>query len=215
MNSYDRDKYAEEWNEKLHDVELEGDRLAKGFYSTPDYYYVGWEISRHGMLILDFQGTIIAANPYFCEKLDYNAPELIGKKVETLCVKDDDLYRSDTINILTLLKGGNQQIADQCELSTKDHTLHRCKWVANRIPTDLNKIFSFSVVHVYFLGEAHYNKLIEEIDKARAKEAKENNIWFKIFDSIWSKVILVLIVILTALGGSLPDLVRALIEKLN
>lgn len=209
MQTYNHEQLKHDWSEELEKIPDLKDKIARNMYSTRDYYYTGWEIVRHGMLILDFKGNIIDANPYFCEKIDYQRTELIGKNINDFCVRAEDLHGSDSINILTLLQSVNQQATNQCEVTSKENKLFRCRWVANRIPADLTYPFSHSIVHVYFLGEMSYNKLINQVEKI---EKKESNILYKILDSVWTKFAIILIIILTALGGTLPEILKHIIS---
>lgn len=209
MQTYNYEQLKSKWSEELDKIPDIKDKITRNMYSTRDYYYAGWEIVRHGKLILDFKGNIIDANPYFCEKIDYQRSELIGKNINDFCVCAADLHRSDSINILTLLQSVNQQATSQCDVTTKESKLFRCRWVANRIPADLTYPFSHSVVHVYFLGETDYNKLITQVEKI---EKKESNILYKILDSVWTKFAIILTIILTALGGTLPEILKHVIS---
>ena len=166
-------------------------------------------MARHGLLILDYRGLIIDVNPYFCEKIGYSREELLGKNINDFCVKAEDLHASDSINILTLLQSINQQSTNQCELKTKETKLFHVRWVTTRIPASLSNPFSHSLVHVYFLNETNYSKIIDEINKIKKKES---NILWKILDSLWAKCLIFLIIILTAIGGSLPDIVSKIIS---
>lgn len=206
MNSYSYDEEKDKWKAELVATK---DRIAKRIYSTKDYYYCCWKMARHGLLILDYRGLIIDVNPYFCEKIGYSREELLGKNINDFYVKAEDLHASDSINILTLLQSINQQSTNQCELKTKETKLFRVRWVATRIPTSLSSPFSHSLVCVYFLNEANYSKIIDEINKIKKKES---NILWKILDSLWAKCLIFLIIILTAIGGSLPDIVSKIIS---
>lgn len=206
MNSYSYDKEKDKWEAELVATK---DRIAKRIYSTKDYYYCCWKMAGHGLLILDYRGLIIDVNPYFCEKIGYSREELLGKNINDFCVKTEDLYASDSINILTLLQSINQQSTNQCELKTKETKLFRVRWVATRIPASLSNPFSHSLVYVYFLSETNYSKIIDEINKIKKKES---NILWKILDSLWAKCLIFLIIILTAIGGSLPDIVSKIIS---
>lgn len=206
MNSYGYDEEKDKWEAEL---VVTKDRIAKRIYSTKDYYYCCWKMARHGLLILDYRGLIIDVNPYFCEKIGYSREELLGKNINDFCVKTEDLHASDSINILTLLQSINQQSTNQCELKTKETKLFRVRWVATRIPASLSNPFSHSLVHVYFLNETNYSKIIDEINKIKKKES---NILWKILDSLWAKCLIFLIIILTAIGGSLPDIVSKIIS---
>lgn len=206
MNSYGYDEEKDKWEAEL---VASKDRIAKRMYSTKDYYYCCWKMARHGLLILDYQGLIIDVNPYFCEKIGYSREELLGKNINDFCVKAEDLHAFDSINILTLLQSINQQSTNQCELKTKETKLFRVRWVATRIPASLSNPFSHSLVYVYFLNETNYSKIIDEINKIKKKES---NILWKILDSLWAKCLIFLIIILTAIGGSLPDIVSKIIS---
>lgn len=206
MNSYGYDEEKDKWEAELVATK---DRIAKRIYSTKDYYYCCWKIARHGLLILDYRGLIIDVNPYFCEKIGYSREELLGKNINDFCVKAEDLHAFDSINILTLLQSINQQSTNQCELKTKETKLFRVRWVATRIPASLSSSFSHSLVCVYFLSETNYSKIIDEINKIKKKES---NILWKILDSLWAKCLIFLIIILTAIGGSLPDIVSKIIS---
>lgn len=206
MNSYGYDEEKDKWEAELVATK---DRIAKRIYSTKDYYYCCWKMARHGLLILDYQGLIIDVNPYFCEKIGYSREELLGKNINDFCVKAEDLHAPDSINILTLLQSINQQSTNQCELKTKETKLFRVRWVATRIPASLSNPFSHSLVCVYFLSETNYSKIIDEINKIKKKES---NILWKILDSLWAKCLIFLIIILTAIGGSLPDIVSKIIS---
>lgn len=59
------------------------------------------------------------------------------------------------------------------------------------------------------LNETNYSKIIDEINKIKKKES---NILWKILDSLWAKCLIFLIIILTAIGGSLPDIVSKIIS---
>lgn len=210
LNSfYNHDEFNKKWLTDIEKTENAAEKLSKKIYSTEDYYNTGWHMVRHGILILDFRGNIIEANPFFCEKIGYQHDELIGKNVNEFCVKADDLYASDSINILTLLQSINQQATNQCEVNSKDQKLLRCRWVANRIPSDLKYPFSHSIVHVYFLAESSYKRIIESVNKM---EKKESNKLYNLLDSVWTKSAVILLLILTALNGSLPDLVLKIID---
>lgn len=206
MNNYSYDEEKDKWEAELVATK---DRIAKRIYSTKDYYYCCWKMARHGLLILDYRGLIIDVNPYFCEKIGYSREELLGKNINDFYVKAEDLHASDSINILTLLQSINQQSTNQCELKTKETKLFRVRWVATRIPTSLSSPFSHSLVCVYFLSETNYSKIIDEINKIKKKES---NILWKILDSLWAKCLIFLIIILTAIGGSLPDIVSKIIS---
>lgn len=206
MNSYGYDEEKDKWEVELVTTK---DRIAKRIYSTKDYYYCCWKIAKHGLLILDYQGLIIDVNPYFCEKIGYSREELLGKNINDFCVKAENLHASDSINILTLLQSINQQSTNQCELKTKETKLFRVRWIATRIPASLSNPFSHSLVHVYFLNETNYSKIIDEINKIKKKES---SILWKILDSLWTKCLIFLIIILTAIGGSLPDIVSKIIS---
>lgn len=206
MNSYGYDEEKDKWEAELVATK---DRIPKRIYSTKDYYYCCWKMARHGLLILDYRGLIIDVNPYFCEKIGYSREELLGKNINDFCVKAEDLHTSDSINILTLLQSINQQSINQCELKTKETKLFHVRWVATRIPASLSNPFSHSLVHVYFLNETNYSKIIDEINKIKKKES---NILWKILDSLWAKCLIFLIIILTAIGGSLPDIVSKIIS---
>lgn len=206
MNSYGYDEEKDKWEAELVATK---DRIAKRIYSTKDYYYCCWKMARHGLLILDYQGLIIDVNPYFCEKIGYSREELLGKNINDFCVKAEDLHAFDSINILTLLQSINQQSTNQCELKTKETKLFHVRWVATRIPASLSNPFSHSLVHVYFLNETNYSKIIDEINKIKKKES---NILWKILNSLWAKCLIFLIIILTAIGGSLPDIVSKIIS---
>lgn len=206
MNSYGYDEEKDKWEAELVATK---DRIAKRIYSTKDYYYCCWKMARHGLLILDYRGLIIDVNPYFCEKIGYSREELLGKNINDFCVKAEDLHAYASINILTLLQSINQQSTNQCELKTKETKLFRVRWVATRIPASLSNPFSHSLVHVYFLNETNYSKIIDEINKIKKKES---NILWKILDSLWAKCLIFLIIILTAIGGSLPDIVSKIIS---
>lgn len=206
MNSYSYDEEKDKWEAELVATK---DRIARRIYSTKDYYYCCWKMARHGLLILDYRGLIIDVNPYFCEKIGYSREELLGKNINDFCVKTEDLHASDSINILTLLQSINQQSTNQCELKTKETKLFRVRWVATRIPASLSNPFSHSLVCVYFLSETNYSKIIDEINKIKKKES--NTLW-KILDSLWAKCLIFLIIILTAIGGSLPDIVSKIIS---
>lgn len=206
MNSY---SYNEEKNKWEAELVATKDHIARRIYSTKDYYYCCWKMARHGLLILDYRGLIIDVNPYFCEKIGYSREELLEKNINDFCVKTEDLHASDSINILTLLQSINQQSTNQCELKTKETKLFRVRWVATRIPASLSSPFSHSLVCVYFLSETNYSKIIDEINKIKKKES---NILWKILDSLWAKCLIFLIIILTAIGGSLPDIVSKIIS---
>lgn len=208
MNSYGYDEEKDKWEAELVTTK---DRIAKRIYSTKDYYYCCWKMAKHGLLILDYRGLIIDVNPYFCEKIGYSREELLGKNINDFCVKAENLHASDSdsINILTLLQSINQQSANQCELKTKETKLFRVRWIATRIPASLSNPFSHSLVHVYFLNETNYSKIIDEINKIKKKES---SILWKILDSLWAKCLIFLIIILTAIGGSLPDIVSKIIS---
>ena len=208
MNSYSYNEEKDKWEAELVATK---DRIARRIYSTKDYYYCCWKIARHGLLILDYQGLIIDINPYFCEKIGYSREELLGKNINDFCAKTEDLHASasDSINILTLLQSINQQSTNQCELKTKETKLFHVRWVATRIPASLSSPFSHSLVCVYFLSETNYSKIIDEINKIKKKES---NILWKILDSLWAKCLIFLIIILTAIGGSLPDIVSKIIS---
>lgn len=208
MNSYSYDEEKDKWEAVLVATK---DRIARRIYSTKDYYYCCWKMARHGLLILDYQGLIMDVNPYFCEKIGYSREELLGKNINDFCVKAEDLHASDSINILTLLQSINQQSTNQCELKTKETEtkLFHVRWVATRIPASLSSPFSHSLVCVYFLSETNYSKIIDEINKIKKKES---NILWKILDSLWAKCLIFLIIILTAIGGSLPDIVSKIIS---
>lgn len=206
MNSYGYDEEKDKWEAELVATK---DRIAKRIYSTKDYYYCCWKMARHGLLALDYRGLIIDVNPYFCEKIGYSREELLGKNINDFCVKAEDLHASDSINILTLLQSINQQSTNQCELKTKETKLFRVRWVATRIPASLSNPFSHSLVHVYFLNETNYSKIIDEINKIKKKES---NILWKILDSLWAKCLIFLIIILTAIGGSLPNIISKIIS---
>lgn len=207
MNSYSYNEEKDKWEAELVATK---DRIARRIYSTKDYYYCCWKMTRHGLLILDYQGLIIDVNPYFCEKIGYSREELLGKNINDFCVnKAEDLHASDSINILTLLQSINQQSTNQCELKTKETKLFHVRWVATRIPASLSSPFSHSLIYVYFLSETNYSKIIDEINKIKKKES---NILWKIVDSLWAKCLIFLIIILTAIGGSLPDIVSKIIS---
>lgn len=206
MNSYSYDEEKDKWEVELVATK---DRIVRRIYSTKDYYYCCWKMARHGLLILDYRGLIIDVNPYFCEKIGYSREELLGKNINDFYVKAEDLHASDSINILTLLQSINQQSTNQCELKTKETKLFHVRWVATRIPTSLSSPFSHSLVCVYFLSETNYSKIIDEINKIKKKES---NILWKILDSLWAKCLIFLIIILTAIGGSLPDIVSKIIS---
>lgn len=206
MNSYGYDEEKDKWEAELVAIK---DRIAKRIYSTKDYYYCCWKMAKHGLLILDYQGLIIDVNPYFCEKIGYSREELLGKNINDFCVKVENLHDSDSINILTLLQSINQQSTNQCELKTKETKLFRVRWIATRIPASLSNPFSHSLVHIYFLSETNYSKIIDEINKIKKKES---SILWKVLDSLWAKCLIFLIIILTAIGGSLPDIVSKIIS---
>lgn len=209
MKLYNYEEFNAKWEKEISKTKNPHELIAKKIYSTEDYYNTGWRMVRHGVLVLDFKGNIIAANPFFIEKIGYLPDEIIGKNISEFCVKADDLYASDSINILTLLQSVNQQATNQCEINTKDQKLFRCRWVANRIPSDLNFPFAHSIVHVYFLGESSYRKILDSIDKINKKESSK---LYKILDSVEAKVAVILIIVLTALNGGLTSLVSQLIN---
>lgn len=206
MNSYSYNEEKDKWEAELVATK---DCIARRIYSTKDYYYCCWGMARHGLLILDYRGLIIDVNPYFCEKIGYSREELLGKNINDFCVKAEDLHASDSINILTLLQSINQQSTNQCELKTKETKLFHVRWVATRIPASLSNPFSHSLVCVYFLSKTNYSKIIDEINKIKKKES---NILWKILDSLWAKCLIFLIIILTAIGGNLPDIVSKIIS---
>lgn len=133
---------------------------------------------------------------------------IIGKNINDFCVKAEDLHASDSINILTLLQSINQQSTNQCELKTKETKLFHARWVATRIPASLSSPFSHSLVCVYFLSETNYSKIIDEINKIKRK----NRISLEDTRFSLGKMLNFLIIILTAIGGSLPDIVSKIIS---
>ena len=209
MNGYSYNEEKDKWEAELIATKDRDDRIARRIYSTKDYYYCCWKMARHGLLVLDYRGLIMDINPYFCEKIGYSKEELLGKNINDFCVRAEDLHASDSINILTLLQSINQQTTNQCELRNKETRLFRVRWVANRIPASLASPFSHSLVCVYFLGESSYNQIVDEFNKLKKKES---NILWKILDSLWAKATILIIVILSALSGNLPDLINKVIS---
>lgn len=209
MELYDYEAQCKDWKDEIVGTEEIGEKLSKRMYTTEDYYNTGWRMVRHGILILDFKGNIISANPYFCEKIGYTYEEMTGKNVNEFCVKADDLYASDSINIFTLLQSINQQTTNQCEVNTKDQKLYRVRWVANRIPSDLNFPFAHSIVHVYFLAESSYTKLTDAAAKMAKKETDKLEI---ILNSKIVRIGVILVIILSALNGSLSGILTKFLD---
>lgn len=212
MRNYPFTQNRDDWAKETETILDSQENFSKLLYSTYDYWQACWNFCRHGLLIIDFTGKIIDVNPYFCEKLNYQHNELIGKNIQHLAMRSDDLVGSDAINTITLFQENMQQSMNRCDIKTKDHSLYRCRWVANRIPADLQFPFSHSIVQVYFLQELSFTKLCEHVDK---QEKKESNFWYRLLDGVYFKVIFAIILLLTAIGGSLPDLLRKLIELLG
>lgn len=205
MDSYDYNNRKQEWEEELEGVEDFGDKLARHIYTTYDYYMTGFNNVKHGFLILNFKGEIIDVNPFFCAKLGYLREELISKNIKMFSVNNDNLCDSDSINILTLLTNTTIQATNQCNLKNKEQKLFRCRWVCNRIPVSLDNPFSHSIVHVYFLNEVNYEKIVETVSKI---DKKESSLLYRLLDSTGGKIIVVIILILIAISGNLPKILE-------
>lgn len=215
MNSYDTKALKEEWESKIASAP-EKFRAAMSMYSTEDYYKSGWLNAKHGKLILEKDGTIYDVNQHFCTVTNYTHDELVGRNVSELCDKVDDLVGADCINTYTLLLGKCEQCDSTCMVEPKNNksnnNIIRCNWVANRIPASTKYPFSHSVVHIYFLNKMKYSDIAKVVSDKKEHDSKMLN---KLMDQTWFKVMLFSIIGLTAVGGSLPDIVKAVLQLFN
>ena len=212
MDSYDTKSLKEEW-ENIISKAPEKFRAAMNMYSTEDYYKSGWVNAKHGKLILESDGKIHDVNQYFCNITNYTHDELIGRNISELCEKVDDLVGADCINTYTLLSGKCEQYDSTCIVEPKNdlnnNNIIRCHWVANRIPASIKYPFSHSVVHVYFLNKMRYSDIAKVVKDKKEHDSKLLN---KLTEQTWFKIMIFTIIGLTAVGGSLPDIVKSIID---
>lgn len=202
----------EKWDAKI-STASEDDRVAMEIYSTESYFDAGWGHVAHGMLILDDNGVIVDANPFFCLKMNLLRREIKGLNIHDFCVLADDLTNSDYINVYSLLQNRSVKVMNTCNLKDQENKLFRVKWVAHRIPSNLKYQFIHSVVHVYFISESSFDKMKRLVEHEEDKENANALIRFitKFFDSTAGKAFIFLVLILTAVGGSLPSLIEKLL----
>lgn len=207
-----------DWEKAISTAE-EKDRLAMQIYSTHDYFMTGWETCKHGVVILDEKGIILDVNPFFAQRLNYLRSELIGRHIESICDKPDDLIGCDNINITTLLHGGPgcEQISSKCNVETntesqEDTKLWRVHWVAHRIPRSREFEFVHSVVHVYFIDAVYYNKIKTLIDETEKKNEETTGLWNSASRFCRENIVMLIIVIVfAALNGTLGEILKNII----
>lgn len=221
MSLYNMETAKIDWEQEI-TTAADKDKLAMQIYSTRDYYMTGWEACKHGVVILDENGVILDVNPFFTIKLNYLRSELIGRHIQTICDKPDDLNGCDNINITTLLHGGPgpEQIMSKCNVETNNATddetrLWRVQWVAHRIPRSREFEFVHSIVHVYFIDSVYYNKIkniINENEKKNEETGKLNAVSRFLKENL---VILIIVIIFAAMNGTFGDIIKTIVEAFS
>lgn len=199
---------SQEWIEHIKTADsTDGQRM----FSSESYYDSFWEDAAHGIAIISEEGTVIDANPAFCQLLDIPYSEACGLHIKDFVA--DGAWREDMRTIDTIAIG--RLGGTTAEERWKYHLNNNGPFIpvrirATRIPTNRAQEFKHIILSVYDLRSTRYdaqgtnwaNKQWGEI----CKEVLMNH---------FGKVAFVITTLITllALNGTLGDTIDKAIES--
>ena len=192
---------------------LQGDdsSTAQRMFSSESYYKTFWEYSLNGVIIIDECGTIIEANPAFCDLLGLTFNEVHGENIKRFVA--DGEFREDMRIIDTLVVGKAIDVVKEeyVKFKFKDGgPFVPVRLKAVRIPTTINGKFRHILVQFYDQRKAYKGGDDGDLDMSKPWSYLIKVILFKHFGKVAS--VLLFLLFMVALSGNLGQVVTAIIE---
>ena len=198
---------SQEWIEYTMTTDAtDGQRM----FSSESYYDSFWEDAAHGVVIISADGSVVDANPAFCQLLDIEYKEAIGIHIRDFVA--DGAWREDMRTIDTIAIG--RLGGTTTEERWKYHLNNNGPFIpvrirASRIPSNKAKEFKHIILHVYDLRNVRYDAQgTNWANKQWSEIMKE--VLMKHFGKI--SFILITLLILLGLNGTLGETVDKVIE---
>lgn len=200
-------KADEEWLEHIREEDAP---FSHKMFTDASYHMSFWQKANHGIILIDEEGEIITANPYFCDLVGKSLAELRNESFYKLI--DGRYFKKDIININEVINSAAYSYQSDTQL-TKKTNLVPVRILATRVPATLSHPFRHIIIHLYKLRDVH-------IVKNPEYEKTKNYIfgWKEIVMQPWfiksAFALLALLSILISLSGHLVPILEKLMEKL-
>lgn len=206
INKWDLVKPDETWLEHIND---DNTPFSHKMFTDPSYHSSFWEKANHGVILIDEEGNIITANPYFCNLVGKSIGELRNQSFYQLI--DERYFKRDILNINEIIDSAAYSY--QSDTQVINHkTLIPVQILATRVPATLSHPFRHIIVHMYKLGGA-------QIVKNPSYEKTKNYIygWKELVFQPWfiklAFIFLTILVVLISLSGQLVPILEKLLLK--
>ena len=179
-------------------------------FSSESYYDSFWSDAAHGVAIISEEGSVIDANPAFCQLLDIPYNEACGLHIRDFVA--DGAWREDMRTIDTIAIGRLGETTT--EERWKFHLNNNGPFIpvrirAIRIPTNRAQVFKHIILHVYDLRSTRY-----DVQGTNWSNKTWGEIWKEVLMNHFGKIafILITLFILLGLNGTLGETVDKAIE---
>lgn len=204
---WDTVRVDEEW---LEHIKEENTPYSHKMFTDPSYHLSFWQKANHGIVLIDEEGSIITANPYFCDLVDKSISELRHESFYKLI--DARYFKKDILNINEVINSAAYSYQSDTQL-TKQTKLVPVRILATRVPSTLSHPFRHIIIHIYRLRDVH-------IVKNPEYEKTKNYIfgWKELLLQPWfiksAFVFLTILAVLLSLSGHLVPILEKLLLKM-
>lgn len=206
INKWDVVRADEEWLEHIKD---ENAPFSHKMFTDPSYHSSFWQRANHGIILIDEEGSIITANPYFCDLVGKAIGELRGQSFYQLI--DEKYFKRDILNINEVIDSAAYSYQSNTQIGHHKNLIP-VQLLATRVPATLSHPFRHIIIHLYKLGNTY-------IVKNPEYEKTKNHIygWKELALQPWfiklAFIFLTILVILISLSGHLVPILEKLLLK--
>lgn len=179
-------------------------------FTSESYHRSFWDLSEHGIVLLDRDKNIIEANPYFVQLVGISAADLEGMNIsEIIGIR---YQRADNANLNALMKGSyysyitDEEIYHIQHRNQRTNNLISVRVIVTRVPSTLTDDFQHFVVQVYKIEKAAHlygQPFVNQVNQSYGNIFKTllTQPWF-VKTALW--IVFILIIALTLSGNLMP-----------
>lgn len=197
----------EEWLEHIKEDDAP---FSHKMFTDGSYHSSFWQNANHGIILIDEEGEIITANPYFCDLVGKSISELRHQSFYKLI--DGRYFKKDILNINEVINSAAYSYQSDTQLVKKED-LVPVRVLATRVPATLSHPFRHIIIHLYKLRDRH---IVRNPEYEKTKNYVYG--WKELFLQPWfvkcAFVFLTILVILISLSGHLVPILEKLLLKL-
>lgn len=200
-------KADDQW---LKHIKEEDAPFSHKMFTDSSYHMTFWEKANHGIILIDEEGDIISANPYFCDMVGKTISELRHQSFYKLI--DSRYFKKDILNIEEVINSAVYSYQSDTQL-IKHKNLVPVRVLATRVPATLSHPFRHIIIHLYRLRDV---QIIKNPDYEKTKNYIYG--WKELFLQPWfvkcAFIFLSLLAILVSLSGHLVPILEKLLLKM-